>query len=337
MFRHPFALLLSLTVVIGLSACESSELTERKPAPANSVAELQPNQPTGPIGSKYFAPGPWAVTAQNTFACCDSTGNAFDIWYPTDLGQDGFKHPIITWGNGSDAVPEQYTYLLNHLASWGFVVIATELTATASGEEITDAARYLMAESANPSSIFFNKLEPDRVGAMGHSQGSGGSMNALIKHPDVIKTAIVIERPPQYFCAPGDCPSTAGIQNGSVFFINGSADVLISPSTQIGPCTLGNMANEQSNQCLYENVPDNVTKLWATLQGPDHNDVQGQPGCPESPGLCANGVYGFLGYPTAWMMDQLQDDALAHGAFVNGTGEIFQDASWANQISNIGP
>ncbi len=40
-----------------------------------------PNQPTGTIEKKYYAPGPWAVTfvagtAQG--ACCDSKGNPYD-------------------------------------------------------------------------------------------------------------------------------------------------------------------------------------------------------------------------------------------------------------------
>ena len=299
--------------------------------------KADPNQPSGPVGARYYAPGPWAVTHENAFACCDSTGQAFDIWYPTELGKGGATHAIITWGNGSDAVPEMYAYLLEHLSSWGFVVIATELDATHTGEEITDAARFLIAEHANPASRFFGKLRPDRVGAIGHSQGSGGSMLALINHPDVIRTAILIERPPQMFCAPGDCPSSAGIRAGSVFFINGSADVLISPSTQSTPCSLGGMANEQSNQCLYANVPDVVAKLWATLNEADHNDVQGQPGCPQPPGLCATGVYGFLGYPTAWMMDRLLDDVEARQAFIGSSGEIFADPLWSNQVSNIQP
>jgi hypothetical protein len=72
------------------------------------------------------------------------------------------------------------------------------------------------------------------------------------------------------------------------------------------------------------------------LRGPDHNDVQGQPDCVAAAKPCVDGVYGYLGYPTAWLMDQLQGDTLAHRAFVNGTGEIFgETTNWSNQRSNI--
>ena len=49
-----------------------------------------------------------------------------------------------------------------------------------------------------------------------------------------------------------------------------------------------------------------------------------------------NGVYGYLGYPTAWFMFQLQGDGYAHGAFVNGTGEMFSETkNWERVASNV--
>ena len=70
--------------------------------------------------------------------------------------------------------------------------------------------------------------------------------------------------------------------------------------------------------------------------GPSHNDIGGQPDCSRAPFPCINGVYGYLGYPTAWFMDRLQGDSYAHGAFVNSTGEMFsQITNWGNVASNI--
>jgi hypothetical protein len=48
------------------------------------------------------------------------------------------------------------------------------------------------------------------------------------------------------------------------------------------------------------------------------------------------GVYGYLGYITAWLMDQLQANASAHAAFVHGSGEMFhQPRNWEYVDSNI--
>src|ERR1700732_4877993 len=48
-----------------------------------------PNYPTGTIELKYYATGSWSVTVKPGFLCCDSLGNKFDLYYPTNLGAGG--------------------------------------------------------------------------------------------------------------------------------------------------------------------------------------------------------------------------------------------------------
>jgi hypothetical protein len=291
-----------------------------------------PNYPTKPIELKYYAPGPWAVTVNTGGACCDSSGNKFDLYYPTSLGANGFLHPILTWGNGTSASPIQYDYLLRHMASWGFVVIATEDQATGVGQTILDGANFMVHANGDSASPFFHKLNVSQIGAFGHSQGAGGAGNALIKSAGLIKTVVPIEPPARIWCTLGaNCFDPAHLTSGSVFFIDGSADFPISPPTQ-SPQTPG----EQSVEAYYNATPNSVGKLKGTLLGPSHNDVQGQPDCSHAAIPCVHGVYGYLGYPTAWFMFQLQSDALAHGAFVNGTGEMFSETkNWELVASNI--
>lgn len=42
-----------------------------------------PNYPTGTIELKYYAQGHWAVTAVAGGACCDSSGNKFEMLFET--------------------------------------------------------------------------------------------------------------------------------------------------------------------------------------------------------------------------------------------------------------
>ncbi|QKT12049.1 MULTISPECIES: poly(ethylene terephthalate) hydrolase family protein [unclassified Rhodococcus (in: high G+C Gram-positive bacteria)] len=295
--------------------------------------------PTKAVESTYSDRGPWELTTQKGFGCCDSTGAAFDVWYPTDLGANGERHPIITWGNGTFAHPHQYDYLLSHLASWGFVVIAADNTNTGSGREMLEAVDFLRRQDGDPSSVFHQKLDTDAVGAMGHSQGAVGTLNATAHSGGTVRTAVPIELPGQYMCTLGlpkpegmtTCTDPRELTTGSVFYVNGS-DSPISASTQPLPWQ---MIGIQSAQAYYEATPESLTKVRATLNGPNHNDIQGQPGCtPDNLG-CVNGVTGFLGYLTAWVMDRLQGDTRAHSAFVSGTGELFGDPDWSNQTSNI--
>lgn len=295
-----------------------------------------PNAPTLPIEQMYYAEGPWDVTESYGFACCDSEEYAYDAWYPTNLGQGGFSHPIVVYGSGTGGSPAGAAYLLRHLASWGFVVIGSQNGQVGNGQSILDAAAYMVSLNGNSGSPFYGVLDTANIGAIGQSQGAYGVVNALVNGGTLIKTIVAIELPPQWACtvAPFTCQSTTNITSGSVFFVNGSAS-LISPSFQLDPCTV---YTENSLTCLYNHTPASIPKVWATLEGANHTDVTGQPGCDTSPApaTCNNGVYGFLGYPTAWLMDKLQGDSYAHGAFVSGTGEIFQETTnWKNQNSNI--
>jgi hypothetical protein len=291
-----------------------------------------PNHPTRPIELKYYANGPWAVTVALGSQCCDGLGDKFDLYYPTNLGAGGFQHPILTWANGSNALSTNVAYFLKHMASWGFVIIATQDKNTGPGQTVLDAANFLIAANSNPASIFFHKLNVTQVGAFGHSQGATGAINAMIKSSGTIKTVLPIELPAQVFCSnPLNCADTSNITSGSIFLVDGSADIPISPPTQ-PPATPG----LQSIAAYYNAVPPGVAKVKGTLIGPTHNDIQGQPNCTAATIPCIKGVYGYLGYPTAWMMFQLQADPLAHSAFVNTTGEIFTETkNWQLVASNI--
>jgi len=299
---------------------------------AHAQTPLPPNYPTGEIELAYYQPGPWQVEYRQAAACCDSAGFAFDLWLPYRAGGGTVKHAVLSWGNGTAAAPEQYDHLLRHWASWGFIVVATRQPDTGTGREILDAATFVVQQGRRPGSPLYGRVDAGHIGAAGHSQGATGVLNALRDGRGLIKTAVPLELPSRTFCSdPEHCADSSELSSGSVFYVNGSLDVLISPSRQ--PRGQGGL---RSNEAYYTATPDTLPKLWATLKGVDHNDVQGQPDCLPGAALCNHGVYGFLGYPTAWLMDTLQGDARAHQAFISGSGEIFsQPDNWRNQTSNI--
>lgn len=296
-----------------------------------------PNYPTRPIEQKYYADGPWTVAQTFTSASCDSKGNACDIFYPANLGANGFKHPIIVWANGTASTPvpsTTYGYFLRHLASWGFVVIATRDGATGSGQTIIDSANYMVARNGDPSSVFHHKLNVGRIGAAGHSQGATGAINSMLKSAELIRTAIAFHLPNQSYCSTAEsCVQTSQLTSattGSIFFVSGTLDFLISPDKQLLAGKL------DSNTAYYNATPSPLQKVKAMLNGTGHNDIQGKPGCPGPLSLCFNGVHGYLGYPTAWMMWQLRDAADGQQAFKASGGEIFTaTANWQSVLSNI--
>jgi pimeloyl-ACP methyl ester carboxylesterase len=251
------------------------------------------------IETYYKAQGSWAVS---TGTANDGLGHAFHLWYPTNLGAGGYQHPILTWGNGTNATPSQYADTLDHLASWGFVVIASDSTQTGLGTEILAGAQYMVAKNSDPGSIFYQKLATNKIGAFGHSQGAGGTLNAVLLSPSLFKSAITNALPnPIWWSTPvPDMSQWPGAV--PIWFSRGSTDTLI--------------ATESAAVTWYNSVPGAAAK--ATLKRANHNAIQK-----------ANN--GYQGYYVAWFKYTLEGDTYARGAFVGSPPEINGNTNWQNQ------
>lgn len=217
-------------------------------------------------------------------------------WVPTD------SHPILTWGNGTNATPSQYTGVLSQLASWGFVIIASNSTATGTGNEMLAGAQDMVNLNSDPTSLFYDKLNTNEIGAIGHSQGAGGSVRATVNSNGLIKVDVPICLPAQiWISTPTDAYNPAQL-TVPVLFLGGSNDFFI--------------ASPQTLKGYYNEVPGAAALL--VLNGADHNTIQGSGGH-------------YLGYLTAWLMYQLQGDQYARGAFVGNPPEANTNSNWSHQ------
>lgn len=253
---------------------------------------------TYPIEAYYSSTGSWAI---NTEVYTDALGNIYDLFYPTQLGANGFKHPILTWDNGTNAVPDQYPGVLSQLASWGFVIIASTSKTTGTGNEMLAGLQDMISLNYDACSPFYNKLNTGAVGAIGHSQGAGGTVRVTLHADGLIKTAVPICLPAQIWVNQSDTFNLAQLAV-PVLFLGGSNDWLIAP-----PWALLE---------YYIEVPGAAAML--VLNGADHLTIQNSGG-------------GYLGYITAWLMYQLQGDQYARGAFVGNPPEANTNANWSWQ------
>ena len=110
--------------------------------------------------------------------------NGGTIYHPTDTS-------LGTWG--AVAVVPGYTakwedegaWMGHWIASFGFVVIGIDTNSPqdwddARGEQLLAALDYLTQESP-----VADRVDPGRLGVMGHSMGGGGAVNAATKRPDL--------------------------------------------------------------------------------------------------------------------------------------------------------
>lgn len=122
--------------------------------------------------------GPFATVTEEDVGPLAGEGDddepvAFTLFRPEVLGESGLCHPVVTWGNGTGSNPSLYGVLLRHLASHGFVVIASNSPNVASGDPppMVAGVTWLIEQNDDPTSPFYRRIDVTHVGATGHSQG----------------------------------------------------------------------------------------------------------------------------------------------------------------------
>jgi pimeloyl-ACP methyl ester carboxylesterase len=107
----------------------------------------------------------------------DADYSLYTIFRPACF-KPGEKYPVITWANGTCGQIAGYAPLLSAVASYGFVVIASNSTWTNSSNTNMVQLRaldYAKALNEDSKSIFYQKLDMEKIGAMGHSQGAAAT------------------------------------------------------------------------------------------------------------------------------------------------------------------
>ncbi|KOY15315.1 poly(ethylene terephthalate) hydrolase family protein [Paenibacillus xylanivorans] len=257
---------------------------------------------TGSVEEKFALPGTYEV---DTLEIKDEQGEKlYRIYSPqsTDV-----LHPLIVWGNGTGALPDNYDELLRHLAGWGFIVIDTYSQTTGTGKEIMAAIEYMLSENEATVSPFYKRIQKDRIAAAGHSQGSTGVINAHtnFESGNLIKTIVSIALPELKYCDPEDVYDTSALKV-PFFVMGGTRDFIISPS--------------DSNQLALSNSNPTLPVLMAMAKGAAHTAIEQDGGQ-------------HRGYLTAWMRYQLMNDSEARMAFVGNSAEIGTNNHWKDVTS----
>lgn len=258
---------------------------------SSSALALLPDTPGTPFPgvSNYANSGSYATTS-------GSEGPNCRIFRPRTLGQNGVRHPIILWGNGTGASPTTYSGLLTHWASHGFVVAAAETSNAGSGNEMLNCLNYLQTEAGRSSGTYVGKLNLGRVATSGHSQGGGGSIMAG-RDSRIAATAPI----QPYVIGLGHVSSSQSRQNGPMFLMSGSLDTIAGPVLNQRP--------------VYGRV--NQPIFWGTLRGASHFEPVGSAG-------------GFRGPTTAWFRYKLMNDNTAKNQFVGTRCGLCSSLSWTD-------
>ena len=167
-------------------------------------------------------------------------GGSFDalLFYPASgSGQGatyeggGAPYPAISFGHGWMTAVTRYQSTLEHLASWGYFVIASKSYGglfpnhSAFADDLRWCLTYLEDQGANPGSWLYQQVDTAALGVSGHSMGGGASILAAERDSRIRVVASMAAAETN----PSAVASIAGVQV-PVFLIACDEDSIAPPS-----------------------------------------------------------------------------------------------------------
>lgn len=296
-----------LLVIIVLAVILLKRLAK---APSPSAEYWEKIETGGEIEAKYLGNGSHETSYHEEGA--PQNFEKYEIWYPSDLKEQNKKYPVIVVNNGTGWKASRSKYIYERYASWGFVVIGNEESHSwnAFGSEM--AIRHLKRLNENQiindkENIFYQKIDFENVGVIGHSQGGVGVFNAVTntEHQDIYKTAIALSPTGRELATALEWPYDATKINIPTLLISGGGggdDWVV---------TLEGLTD------IYNDI--HAPKVMMRRKNTPHGETQ----------------YSEDGYVMAWLMWQLQGDSEAAKAFTSDNPEIINNNLYENQNMDL--
>jgi len=267
-------------------------------AAAGSGGAPGPSGATFPSVDDLGADGPYMpMTVMST-----GPGGSYTIYRPAELAPDGAKNPIVGWMSGGGSTPNQYT-LLPHLASHGFVVVASNTAPSVGaeaelGEEIIAGIDWVLAENEKSGSDYEGKLDPTKIASMGYSMGA-------------LATTMIGGDP--------RLTTTVHISGGNM--VTERVKMLHAPAAFICGASGADIAGAG---CATDFEAATVPVFYGVFNGGDHLGVRTPP--------YADRIRVVV---TGWLRWQLMTDASLAPMFVGDQCTVCKDSNWTVKQKNL--
>ena len=259
-----------------------------------------------PIESKYKEKGSEEV-AKTEYDSDDATIGKIVVVYPHSLLKSDGALPLVNIGNASNTTAYDLIDAMEHLASWGFVVIGNMDKQTGTGASMSHTLDAFLTLVAQQDNQFYGRIDTTKIAIAGYSQGAFGAVMAATAYPNSRMYKAV------YLCS---CPQKQigiNFKWGTSDFSKIGAPLLMVAGT--GDWDSKIISPEEAFQANFKETADDFPVLAARHAYKDHEEMGGE-GDP---------------YMTAWFCYYLKGDSTAGKAFVGDDAEILKNTSrWIN-------
>ena len=244
-----------------------------------------------PIEQKYHESGPYQVIVHSI--------DGIYVFVPDSA--HNVPLPTVVMVNGTGLKALHYRPVFEHLASWGFVVIGNDDSNAWNGRSALVSLDKAIFQNSIVSSPLYQRIDLDRIGVVGHSQGAMGAINAATED-DRFKVLYAASCPQKSLAKKLDWSYSMKTISIPTMLVAGTGwiDRHISPLDSL--------------LLLAEELPDTTPMLLGRLKGVEHRYV----------------LHEGDAYMTAWLRHFLANDADAAAALASDNPEILNNPRWQN-------
>ena len=249
-----------------------------------------------PVEQKYHENGPYQVTVHSM--------DDIHVFVPDTIHNAPLPTVVMVNGTGLKAL--HYRPVFEHLASWGFVVIGNDDSNAWNGRSALVSLDKAIFQNSIVSSPLYQRIDLDRIGVVGHSQGAMGAINAATED-DRFKVLYAASCPQKSLAKKLDWSYSMKTISIPTMLVAGTGWI----DRRISPL--------ESLLHLAEELPDTTPMLLGRLKGIEHRFV----------------LHEGDAYMTAWLHHYLTDDVDAAAALTNNNSEIFNNPRWQDVNTHI--
>lgn len=253
----------------------------------------------------------------------DASLPGMTIFRPKDLAPFGGSEtlPILLWGNGACVnTTQEHKLFLSELASHGYLVLGIGLldrldlrdevsNRRTKSSQLLEALDWILQENERAGSVFYGKVDPDQVAAMGMS--CGGLQAIEITGDPRIRTTVVCNS--GVLKDPSPMPGMPALSKDALKAYHGPVLYLMG-----GPSDIA-YNNAMDDFALVEHVPIVMTNLDV-----GHGGTYAKP---------HGGEYSPVAL--AWLDWQLKGKVEASKMFLGEDSQLALDPDWTVEVKNF--